>query len=107
MEREEQVFAELDAAIAAASPVERAALVIQLAARLAALGAGLATVTPSVSVVENLDVEEGARRLGVSGRYLYRNAKTLPFMMREGGRLLVNSARLDQYISRKTGNGAT
>lgn len=66
-------LAQLDALIAESSPAERAALVVGLAARLAALGAGLAsTATQKDEHVDaptlNVSVEEGAKRLGVSPR---------------------------------------
>jgi excisionase family DNA binding protein len=96
------MFADLDAAIAAASPSERAGLVIQLAALLAQLGAGLAQA-PAPEPAEadrNLDVEAAAKRLGLSKRYTYRHADELG-AVRLGRRLLFPARGLDRLIARK------
>jgi excisionase family DNA binding protein len=75
------MFCRLDAAIPNATPAQRAALVIQLAARLAALGAGLASgetpTTKQVAGERNLNVKEAAKRLGLSSRYVYNHADEL------------------------------
>jgi excisionase family DNA binding protein len=94
---------QLDAAIAAASPSERAALVVGLAARLAVLGAGLAQAPqPAATADENVDVEEAARRLGVSARFIYRHQRELP-VVRMGRRLVLSSRGIDAYIAKRTG----
>jgi excisionase family DNA binding protein len=82
-------------------------LIVGLAARLAVLGAGLvlpdsAKGAPGDETDRNLSVGEAARVLGVSERYVYRNAKRLPFV-REGRRLLFPARRLAQYQARGGG----
>jgi predicted DNA-binding transcriptional regulator AlpA len=47
---------------------------------------------------ELLDVEEAARRLGMSKDYLYRNHAALPFVRRMGKRLLFSSRGIEKYI---------
>ena len=98
------LFAGLDAAIATASAQEHAGLVVAIGARLAVLGAAMAEGTQLAQPVpdENVDVEEGARRLGVSVRYVYRNAKTLP-VVRIGRRLLLSSRGIDEFIRKRAG----
>jgi hypothetical protein len=98
----DRVLADLDEAIAAAPPEDVPALVISLAARLAALGANLTLNAPQLQerVEQNLSVKEGAARLGVSTRFVYRNAKTLPFTRRIGRRLVVNELALIKYMRR-------
>jgi excisionase family DNA binding protein len=88
---------ELDAAIAEADPRERAGLVVQLAARLAVLGAGLVSgVSPAPAEADqNLSVKEAAARLGVSGRYVYNHAAELGGI-RFGRRLVIPARALAQ-----------
>lgn len=69
-----ELLAELDERIAATPPEDRAGLVVQLAARLAALGATMATVQTPPSQDANLSAKEAAKRLGVSVEYLYKHA---------------------------------
>jgi excisionase family DNA binding protein len=97
-------FEALDAAIAAANPPERAALVVALSARLATLGAGLAEGVqerPVAGPDVNVDVREASRLLGVSQRYLYRKARSLPFARRIGRRLLFSRSGLERWNSRR------
>jgi excisionase family DNA binding protein len=50
-----------------------------------------------------LTVEQAAERLGVTKDSLYRNAKTLPFVVRLGpGQLRFSAAGIDCYIRAKT-----
>jgi len=49
-----------------------------------------------------VDVPEGARRIGQSPEWLYRNQKHLPFIRRNGRSIRCSSHGLDQYI-RKAG----
>ena len=93
-------LSELDRLISVASPTERAGLVVQLSARLATLGAGLVP-DPAQQPERNLDVAEAAKRLGVSERYLYRNAKRLPFARRVGRRLLFSECELSRYMAKR------
>jgi excisionase family DNA binding protein len=101
-------FAALDAAIAAAGPQERGGLVVALSARLAALGAGLAQAPQPAAASapdENVDVEEGARRLGVSVRFVYRHQRDLP-VVRVGRRVLLSSRGIDRFIAQRAGRHA-
>jgi excisionase family DNA binding protein len=54
-------------------------------------------VTPD----ELVDVEEAARRLGVSTEYLYRHHKKFPFTRREGRKLLFSSAGIAEYLKKR------
>jgi len=60
--------------------------------------ARLASPTIESRPDESLDVNETARRLGVSKDYLYRNHHRLKFARREGRKLLFSSAGLDSYL---------
>jgi excisionase family DNA binding protein len=60
----------------------------------------------SSSVVESrpdelLDVEETARRIGISKDYLYRHQRKFPFARRIGRKLLFSSSGLDKFIARR------
>jgi excisionase family DNA binding protein len=60
----------------------------------------------SSSVVESrpdelLDVEETARRMGVSKDYLYRHQGKFPFARRIGRKLLFSSSGLDKFLARR------
>jgi excisionase family DNA binding protein len=50
---------------------------------------------------ELLDVEETARRMGVSKDYLYRHQRKFPFARRIGRKLLFSSSGLDKFIARR------
>jgi excisionase family DNA binding protein len=96
-------FDRLDAVIAAATAEERPALIAALSARIAALaGAALAHVPPPSLAQENLSVAEGAKRLGLSARYVYRHANELP-VVRIGRRLLLSARGIDRFISQRAG----
>lgn len=47
---------------------------------------------------ELLTVEQAAERLGMSEKYLYSNAKTLPFTKRMGRNLRFSANGIDRYI---------
>jgi hypothetical protein len=47
---------------------------------------------------ELLDVEETARRMGVSKDFLYRNSGRYPFIRRQGRKLLFSSVGIDTYL---------
>jgi excisionase family DNA binding protein len=92
------VLEALDWLIAESAPEERPALVVQLAARLAQLGAGLVAPTRMREPDEdppdrNLSAQETARRLGVSLPFLYRRAKAgeYPFAVRMGRRVVFSA----------------
>ena len=52
---------------------------------------------------ELLDVDEAARRLGVSSAYLYRNHADFPFTRRIGRSLRFSANGIDAYISQRNG----
>lgn len=99
------VLEALDRLIAESTPEERPALVVQLSARLAQLGAGL-TATPEAgppgeSPDRNLSARETARRLGVSLPYLYKHADDYPFTVRMGTRVLFSARGLAKWTRQK------
>ncbi|HVO13316.1 MAG TPA: helix-turn-helix domain-containing protein [Vicinamibacteria bacterium] len=96
-------FGTLDAAIAkAATPQERAALLVQVAARLAALGAGMVETASATAPAEDqqLSVQQAAARIGVSTSYVYHNAKRLPGVARIGRRLVISARACDRLLER-------
>ncbi len=100
-------LAALDILIAEAPPESRPALVVGLAARIAAVGAGLASREPATinEPDQNIGIEAAAERLGVSTRYLYKNAHTLPFTVRLGRRLVFSTSGIARYIRQRSGRG--
>lgn len=48
---------------------------------------------------ENVSVSVGAKRLGTSTKFIYRHKDRLPFVRREGRKVLCNSKELDAYIA--------
>ncbi len=104
-ERTGRVLQELDSLIEAAPAAERSSLVIQLAARLATLGAGLTGSPESAPAFSdgdcNLDVSEAARLLGMSKQWVYRNARRLPFARRIGRRLVFSRPGLVKWSARQ------
>ena len=104
--RQVPVFAELDRLIADSAPEERPALVVQLAARLAQLGATLAAPSCGSEAADdapdlNLPAKEAARRLGMSLPYLYKHADEYPFTVRIGGRVLFSARGVAGWNRRK------
>src|SRR5688572_18046498 len=100
-------MAGLDALIEAASGSgERAGLVVALAARLAHLGVAL-TQRDAPQLIEraaqNISIREAAERLGVSERFVYRRADSLPFMRRLGRRRVAHVPSLEAYMARFRG----
>jgi len=92
----------LDAVIASASPADRAALIVGLAARLATLGAGMVQTTPQAAGADrNLDVHEAAARLGMSAAWLYRHGADFPCSVRIGRRLLFSERGLETFLARR------
>jgi predicted DNA-binding transcriptional regulator AlpA len=47
-----------------------------------------------------LNVDQAAKRLGVSAAYLYRNHRRFPFVRRMGRNLRFSSVGIDEYIRR-------
>jgi predicted DNA-binding transcriptional regulator AlpA len=61
-------------------------------------------VTPASAVVlpdQLLDVDEAARRLGMSKDYLYRRHDRFPFTRRVGRNLRFSARGIEEYISHK------
>jgi hypothetical protein len=102
---------DLDAIIAAAALDELPGIAGRCHA--AALGAELriraAQAIPAgaaVAPVDNLSVEVGARRLGISASWVYKNAAHLPFVVRIGRRLVCDSAALERWAKQRRANDA-
>src|SRR5438093_13327108 len=49
---------------------------------------------------QHVSVEEAARRLGISTRFLYKHADRLPFIRRIGRRILCSSRRIHAWSER-------
>lgn len=96
-------LSDLDAVIAKASPAERPALILGLAARLATLAAaGMVQTAPQTQAADrNLDVHEAAARLGMSAAWLYRNGAEMPCCVRIGRRLLFSERGIDTFLARR------
>ena len=50
-----------------------------------------------------LTVEEAAARLGTSQDWLYRRTKSLPFVVRVGGRVRFSAKGIDRFIKNRMG----
>ncbi len=101
----EDVLRQLDALIATSPPTDRPALVVALAARLAAVGAGLAGAveTGALGPDESLDIGEAARRIGCSTSYAYRHAAKWPFSLRVGRTWRFSAAGLERWRQHRMG----
>ena len=53
------------------------------------------------SADRNLSVREAAERLGMKSGYLYRHAKSLPFALKIGRRLLFSASGLERWNRRQ------
>jgi hypothetical protein len=88
------------------SPEDAAALTIKCAAVLSALAAvrfrPIAT-TASAQPDKLLTVTEAADRLAMSKDWLYRNARKLPFTIRQGSALRFSLHGIDDYIRKRRG----
>jgi excisionase family DNA binding protein len=73
------------------------------AAAFVRLTAPAAAAARPVLTAGNVSVEEAAKRLGVSPAYVYKNASTLPFVVRIGRRVLCDSAGLDRWARQRPG----
>ena len=71
-----------------------------MAARLVAT---LNDATSDGAQDELLPVEEAAARLGVSEDWLYRRTKSLPFVVRVGGRVRFSAKGIDRFIKNRMG----
>ena len=100
------LFDNLGRAIAEASPEQLLTLVGQLGAASATASARLVAPPSTVARADvpegNISAAEAARRLGVSTSYLYKNAKTLPFTIRIGRRLVCSAPGLDRWNRAQT-----
>ena len=85
-----EALAALDVAIAAAPPEERPGLVVQLAARLAALGAGMATTAGNGHEAAKVWIkpEQAAKIAGIEVRTLYDWAAGKAWASRKTSRCL-------------------
>ncbi len=98
---------DLEAVVTAAPRELLPQLIGRLEAAKAAAWVRLAaqvTVAPNTADPEgNLSVEEAARRLGLSDRWIYKNAKRLPFVRRIGRRVLCSARGLAEWNTRQRG----
>lgn len=70
--------------------------------RLPADDARTEALPPAPSAaVRLLDVAEGAQRLNVSERWIYRRSKTLPFVRRVGRGIRIDEAALNKWLARR------
>jgi excisionase family DNA binding protein len=79
----------------------RRALIVQAAAVLAALAAGMVPDSHQDTLPDRLlTVKEAADRLGLSEDYLYRHARTLPFFVRPNGSRTVRFSQrgIERYL---------
>jgi hypothetical protein len=70
--------------------------------RIVALARALAAPVSATAPDQLLEIPEAAARLSVSPSYLYRRSKRLPFIVREGRKVLCSSRLLADYIRRKS-----
>ncbi len=88
-------------------PLEaRQALVLRALAALAALAVVPSPAIPPSEVPDHerlLDVDEAARRLGVSPDWLYRRAGKIPFTVRLGRSLRFSAHGIERYIQARQG----
>jgi hypothetical protein len=98
-----EILGALDEAIREASPEARPGLVVQLAARVVAVAAGMGTPATLIALGpdENLGADEAARRLGVSVDWLYKSK--LPFKVKIGRRVLFSARGLERWNRQRTG----
>lgn len=93
---------------AALPPDVRRALTLRALAVIGTLavadGPNAAARTESAPVGDLLDVDEAARRLGVSRSWLYRNARRLPFTVRMGVMLRFDPRGLAKYVASWAGS---
>jgi hypothetical protein len=66
-----------------------------------------ATSARPTSPADNVSVDEAAKRLGVSAAYVYKNAATLPFVVRIGRRVVCDSAALERWARQRPGGRAS
>jgi excisionase family DNA binding protein len=67
---------------------------------------GRLTVSQPVTLTnadENVSVEEAARRLGVSNRWIYKHASRLTFVRKIGRRVLCSARALAEWNDRQRG----
>jgi excisionase family DNA binding protein len=98
-----EILEYLDQAIEAAEPPDLPAIMGVLEAAKGKAWARLSSAPATAAPDENLSIKEAARRMGVSDRWLYRKARTLPFTVRIGRSLLFSSRGLERWISQRRG----
>lgn len=54
--------------------------------------------TPATEPEGNISVKEAARRLGISESYIYKNAARLPYVSREGGRVVCSARAVSRRV---------
>jgi predicted DNA-binding transcriptional regulator AlpA len=100
----------LDKVIAAASPERLPQICAALAARVVQASTRLFSDSSKASSNntgdhdENLDVNEAARRLGVSKSWLYHKADSLPFTLRIGRSLRFSAKGLERWNRNRMGS---
>jgi hypothetical protein len=62
-----------------------------------------APATRPTPTAGNLSVDVAAKRLGVSPAYVYKNAATLPFVVRIGRRVVCDAAALEKWARQRPG----
>jgi hypothetical protein len=62
-----------------------------------------AAATRPTPTAGNLSVDVAAKRLGVSPAYVYKNAATLPFVVRIGRRVVCDAAALEKWARQRPG----
>lgn len=67
--------------------------------KVVALARLVAPPPPATRADELVDIDEAARRLGVSKHYLYRHAEKLQFSRRIGRKRVFSSVGIDRFIS--------
>ena len=106
-----EVFAALDRAIggagaedlpALAGALEEARVRIQLRLARTCQGNGHA---PTPHPDGNLSVDEAALRLGVSGSYIYKHARKLPFTIRIGRRVVCSARGVERWNKQRAAAG--
>jgi predicted DNA-binding transcriptional regulator AlpA len=86
--------------VARTLPVERLARFIADLEEIKVVAlARLVAPPPATRPDELVDIDEAARRLGVSKHYLYRHAEKLQFSRRVGRKRVFSSVGIDRYIA--------
>lgn len=87
-------------------PTQIPALLVQLNAVQASMAAHLVATTQAGAAERHdalLNVEEAAKRLGVSTDWIYRRTRKLPFVVRVGRNVRFSSNGIDRYVRNRMG----